>query len=411
MESMEEVMPDTNEQALHYLINDADWDHQDVMDDIARDASRLIGGTPQSCLLIDETYFGKKGSHSAGVARQWNGRLGKTDNCQVGVFSALCRNTYCVPIDCDLYLPQSWIDDTKRLDKAKVPVDKRVFKTKTQLAVEQVDRALSNGVQFSWVAVDGGYGQCPYFHEKMREFGIIYVADVHKNQAVYLEQTRPQARGRKGRLKVEAESVRLDRWLEQSEDIPWEIVSVRDGVKGPIRVRCKRFEAFIWNEPDQSPHVHHVTVLITQMPDGSDTKFAITNADASTPTWQLAYYQRQRFWVEQSFRDGKGEVGLHEYQVRSWHGWHRHMTLCFVALLYMLELKLTTQDDLPLLSAHDARDILAAEFLGICVGVKPHDDLARILEARHRRRHADICNSYARKDLPVPDHYRPKVTK
>ena len=187
--------------------------------------------------------------------------------------------------------------------------------------------------------------------------------------------------------------------------MPWEYVDVRVGTKGPISLRCKRFAAWIWNEKDQRPKARKITVLISQMPDGSDTKYTITNADSDVPTKQLLYQQRQRFWVEQAFKDGKSEVGMQEYQVRSWHGWHRHMTLSSMALLFMAELKCTNQESLPLLSAHDARDILATEFLGICVGAKPPDQLERIIAKRHARRLADIASSYHNSGLDVPGRY------
>lgn len=405
MESMEEALPGTNEQALHYLINDADWDYQDVLSDVAKHANSTLGGSSRSCLLIDETYFAKKGTHSAGVARQWNGRLGKTDNCQVGVFSALCRDNYSVPIDTRLYLPQSWIDSPARLKKAKVPEQYWTFKTKTELAIEQVERALENGIQFAWVGVDGGYGKCPIFHDKMEEFGVCYSADVHKSQKIYLEDPHPQPMGKKKRLKATTKDTRLDKWLEKDNQLSWEHVNVRVGTKGLIALRCKRFSAWMWNEKDQHPKARRITVLISQMPDGSDTKYTITNADSDAPTEQLLYQQRQRFWVEQAFKDGKSEVGMHQYQVRSWHGWHRHMALCSMALLFMAELKCTSQETLPLLSAHDARDILATEFLGICIGAKPPDQLERIIVNRHVRRFADISRSYQKHDLDVPERY------
>ncbi len=408
MESMDEVLEDTNDQALHYLINDADWDHRDVMAEVARDASATLGDEGQTCLLIDETYFAKKGDHSAGVARQWNGRLGKTDNCQVGVFTALCCDNLSIPIDCDLYLPERWTEDPRRMRKAKIPTDHQAFKTKTVLAAEQIKRALANDIRFSWVAVDGGYGKCPQFIDEMAEMGLQFFADVHRTQRVFLDEPHPERIGRKKKLTVQADSVRLDKLLDNSENILWNYVTVRPGTKGPIVVRCKRFDAWIWNEADQRPHARKITVLISQMEDGTDTKFGITNSPAGLPTSSLAYRQRQRFWIEQAFKDGKSEVGLHQYQVRSWHGWHRHMALCMMALLYMMHLKLEARTDLPLLSAHDARNILAREFLQLHIGVVPNggdDLLASIIATRHKKRLADIRNAYAKQGLEVPEHY------
>jgi len=116
MEKMAEVVPDTDEQSLQQFLSDSPWEYQEVMDQVAADANVVLGGK-DSALLLDESSMVKKGEQSVGVARQWCGRLGKVDNCQVGVFAALSKGSEVCLVDAELYLPKSWIEDTERSDK------------------------------------------------------------------------------------------------------------------------------------------------------------------------------------------------------------------------------------------------------------------------------------------------------
>jgi SRSO17 transposase len=136
MERMEERVPESDQQQLNHMLTDSDWDHQAVMDQVALESDRWLGGHPNSCLLIDESGFRQSGKHSVGVARQWCGRWGKVDNCQVGVFAALGRDHRVALVDERLYLPQSWVEDPARCRRAGIAESARVFKTKMQLALE-----------------------------------------------------------------------------------------------------------------------------------------------------------------------------------------------------------------------------------------------------------------------------------
>ena len=128
------------------------------MDKVAMNVNHLIGGTPSSALLLDESAFAKRGNRSVGVACQWNGRLGKRENPQVGVFSALCAGDRVAPIDVRLYLPEEWTSDQKRCRNAKIPEERIEFKTKIELALEMVKHQRSLGTDFNWVGADSLYG-------------------------------------------------------------------------------------------------------------------------------------------------------------------------------------------------------------------------------------------------------------
>jgi SRSO17 transposase len=159
MERMEEVVPDCDYQSLQHFLSNSEWDARAVLDQVAVEADRHLGGSADSCLLIDESSFQKKGEKSVGVARQWCGRLGKVENCQVAVFAALTQGPSSTLIDTRLYLPKAWTDDPKRCRAAGVPKLNIVLKSKADLAFEMVVRARQNGVRFGWVGADGGYGK------------------------------------------------------------------------------------------------------------------------------------------------------------------------------------------------------------------------------------------------------------
>jgi len=187
MERMSEVVPDSSDQSLQHFLSNSNWDERAVLDQVAMEADTLIGGGQNTGLIIDESYFAKKGVKSVGVARQWNGRLGKVDNCQVGVFAALSRGKFATLIDGRLYLPRKWVEDLDRCNASNVPVESQIMKSKSDLALEIVRHNRKLGVSFSWVGMDGGCGKEPAFLRALDDDGETFVADVHKDQLIYLE--------------------------------------------------------------------------------------------------------------------------------------------------------------------------------------------------------------------------------
>jgi len=140
------------------------------MDQVALDADRLLGGSPDTALVIDESGLLKKGKKSVGVARQWCGRLGKVDNCQTGVYASLVLGAQATIIDCRLYLPREWTDDRKRCKFAGAPDDIEL-KSKSQLALDIIRHARSTGIRYAWIGVDGGYGKEPQFLQTLDDEG------------------------------------------------------------------------------------------------------------------------------------------------------------------------------------------------------------------------------------------------
>jgi len=215
------------------------------LDQVAREADRLLGGSESSCLLIDETSFQKKGENSVGVERQWSGRLGKVENCQVAVFAALSQGDSSTLIDTRLYLPMKWIQEPERCLEAGVPESEIVLRSKADLAFEMVVAARQNGVRFHWVGVDGGYGKEPAFLRRLEDHGEVFVADVHKDQQIYPEDPAPcvpEKKGRRGKKptlpQAQSASQRVDAWAAAQRPELWQKVAVRPGTKGEVRVEA-----------------------------------------------------------------------------------------------------------------------------------------------------------------------------
>ena len=188
IERIGEKVDEFDYQSVHNFVSESSWDYRALLSQVARDANSLLGGNAESMLLLDETSFLKKVTHSVGVARQYWGCSGKIENGQVSVLSVLGCCTDATLIDYHLYLPQSWTEDTTRMDRAKVPQDQQVFKTKPELAWEIVELALKDQLEFNWVGMDSLYDSNSKLLEQLEAKGLSYVADVRSNQKFYVKE-------------------------------------------------------------------------------------------------------------------------------------------------------------------------------------------------------------------------------
>jgi SRSO17 transposase len=388
-----EAVPGTDAQALHHFLAHSPWDARAVMDQVAREVGALLGGDQDSCLLLDETCFAKKGKQSVGVARQWFGLQGKTDNCQVAVFAALAHGKSVSLIDTELYLPREWIEDSARCEIAGVPAERQVLKTKPSLALEMVSRARRNGVRFSWVAADGTYGQDRALLRALDDAGETFVVDVHRDQRVFLEN--PRRRGAKKRRTAEraqAQDWRVDEWVTQQPAGAWQEVWIRHSSQGELRVQALRCQ--VWILEAQQSEARCWQLVVTREIGSPDTiKYSLSNAAPKLSLQRLAYMQRQRYWVERAFQEAKNEAGMDEYQARSWQAWNHHMALVMMALLFLLREKHLQKEELPLLSAADVKILLAR--LLPRRDLDPEETIKQI-QLRHRQRQAAIDSAYRR---------------
>ena len=237
MERMADVVAGSQYQRLHHMLSESAWDRAGVLRHLVTDANAHFGrgGT---ALVIDESGFAKKGEHSAGVARQWNGRLGKTDNSQVGVFAAITRGEVAALVDAELYLPESWTSDPDRCESAGIPESAQTFRTKGEMALERVLRVRRNGLLFDWVSFDGGYGQLPWLLNDLDDEREIFLAEVHSDQMIYLSDPAPVIPERTGRGRVPSRRV--------SAATP--LVVTAWAAAQPAKAWCRMNEAARWGE-------------------------------------------------------------------------------------------------------------------------------------------------------------------
>lgn len=395
MERMVEVVPESDHQAIQQFISDSRWDARTVMDQVAQDADELIGDEKNAFLLIDETCFAKKGKKSVGVARQWLGRFGKVDNGQVAVFVALCNGNSVTPTDVRLYLPEKWTDDEERCLAAKIPKEKIVFKTKKELALEMVEHARKLGLRFGCVGADGGYGKELDFCYELEDMEETFMVDVHKDQVIYLENPLPyvptwSGRGRKpSKLKTEVDSIRVDKWALKQRKSRWRKITVRQSTKGPLTYEFLHERIWVWDKAKSTAKHWHL-IIRRDSHTQSDYKYSLSNAPASTSVKRLAFMQSQRYWIERTFEDAKSESGMADYQLRGWVGWHHHMSLVMMAMLFMLTERISNKDEYPLLSCSDIETLLAHFLPRRDITV---DAVLNQLDIRHKQRLAAIESS------------------
>ena len=360
--AISEVVPDTDDRNLEQFITHSKWSGREVLDQVARDADELIGDATEAALIIDESGFAKQGKMSVGASRQYLGRLGKVDNGQVAVFGVLAKGRFATAIDTRLYLPKEWTDDAQRCNKAGIPESERVFKTKSQLALEIVEQATRNGVRFGWVGADAGYGSGPDFLFALDDAGQSFLIDVHKSFVIYEVDPQPtiagpSSNGRKARELLSGQQS-VEAFVESCSTKDWRLYNVRQTTRGSLKLRVLRKSVYVWDK--QREQARRYELLVTENLDGQDRKYSLSNQKPSTSTQRLSWMQRQRYWVERCFEDGKSECGMADYQVRLWNAWHHHMALVMMAMLFMLSERLRMKNQCPLLSCADIERLLAA---------------------------------------------------
>ncbi len=324
--------------SLQKFIGQGCWPDEAVLEALQRHVAEVLGD-PEAVLNVDETGFPKKGTKSVGVKRQYAGCLGRTDNCQLGVFV-----NYCVPaghtlIDRRLFLPEEWASDRPRRQEAGVP-EAVVFRTKPELALEMVAQAEERGLPFRWVTADSVSGDSPTFVQGVRHLGKWYVVDTSADARVWL--TEPEVipagtKGRRGRATTQPRVVtkpeRVDDVVARLPKTAWRRITVAEGSQGP---RVYEYAAlWVWFSEEGLPSGRERLLVRRSLGQKAEVKYHRSNAPAALPLEKLAQVRGQHWSVEQSFEAGKGECGLDEYETRGWVGWHHHTALSVLALWFL----------------------------------------------------------------------------
>lgn len=305
-----EVCGESTPYGFQYLLSRADWDADAVRDELHTYIRQHLGD-PNGVLVLDETGFLKKGRHSAGVARQYSGTVGKVDNCQIGVFLSYASPLGHALLDRELYLPQEWTDDRARCRQAAIPEDRR-FATKPQLAQQMLARAFAAGVPAAWVTGDSVYGDNRQLRRWLEAQPQAYVLAVSGKEYVGLGAQQRQVKALLASLPVEG----------------WTRLSAGDGAKGP------RWYDWRWGSlaDPVDPTWRRWLLVRRSLSAPADLTAYVVFAPQPTMLEDVVRVAGSRWTVESGFEVAKGEVGLDQYEVRTWRGWYRHITLVMWAL-------------------------------------------------------------------------------
>ena len=382
---MAETVSGSRYQRLHHMLSESTWDRRNVRRQLIADANVHFGYA--SALLIDESAFAKKGDLSAGVARQWNGRLGKTDNSQVGVFAAVVRDRVAALVEGELYVPEEWFADPQRGREAGIPEDME-FRTKGEIALDMIHRLRREGLRFAYTVFDAGYGHLPWLLRALDGEGETFLAEVHSDQTIYLSDPAPavperqSARGKApSRLQAQTPPLAGAAWATAQPAARWCRLSVREGEKGEVVADYLKQRVWLWDGVEQRARCWHL--LVRREVDGAKLKFCLSNAKPEASLRRLADMQVARHFVERAFEDAKGACGMADYQVRGWQAWHHHMALVMVALMFLAKERLTHRETADLLSCNDLVDIMRHK---LPRKIETDADLVASIENRHRQR-------------------------
>jgi SRSO17 transposase len=324
---------DQDRRALQNFVGSSPWDHKPLLDELTcQVAARL--GEPDGVLVFDPSGFPKKGQQSVGVERQWCGRSGKVDNCQVGVFLGYVTRREHALVDMRLYMPRSWIKDRSRRKRCGVPKDLR-YRTRHELALEMLDQR-GPRLPHAWIAGDDEMGRSTRFRRALRDRNERYLLAVPSNTIVRdLEAPAPPWRGSGLKPKRPFEQVR--RWTAALAPEDWTTVDVRDGEKGPLVVEVvKRRVETKTDKRRIGPE--EVLVVIRYTDDTSVLKidYYLSNAAPETPLEEFARVAKAEHRIEECLQRAKSEAGLADYEVRTWRGWYHHQTLSLVATWFLV---------------------------------------------------------------------------
>lgn len=327
---------------LQRFLTDSTWDEERMLELHQTRLARLIA-TEDGMITVDSCEIPKKGKESVGVARQYCGNQGKVDNCQSGVFVGYSSSKGYGLIGRRLYMPEVWFSEEykERREKCQVPENLR-FMTKQEIALELIKQVKERGLfTAKWVGCDCTFGSDPKFRDALAAEGYWYFASIRSDTLVWRERPQiglPEYKGRGRRPGKERPLTPPQSVSEVAKDpsIEWQSVILADGAKGPIVADVARVRVVECR--DGLPH-DDIWLFMRKNANG-EIKFAFCNAPENIPFEEMTRASTMRWPVEQCFQEGKGDLGMDHYEVRSWRAWHRHMTYVFLAMLFLLEVRL-----------------------------------------------------------------------
>jgi SRSO17 transposase len=341
-ENIAEAIDGAPVRSLQAFITTGSWDDREVLAEIRRCALNVLADEDAVC-NCDETGFPKKGRKSVGVKRQYSGTLGRTDNCQVAVFTNYSSAKGHTFMDRRLFLPEEWADDQDRRSEAGIPAGV-IFRTKPELALEMVANAIGEKVPFRWVGGDSIYGNSPGFVQGIRDLGKWYVLDTSSEARVWTSEpevipAEKRPRPSRGRPHTQPLVVGTSQPVsEVAAALPasaWRRITVAEGSQGP-RV-YEYAEIWVWFSEEGLPGPRERLLARRSLGQEPELKYHRAYAPASVPLLKLTQVRAARWTIEEDIQSAKGECGLDEYETRGWVGWHHHTALSMLALTFLVQ--------------------------------------------------------------------------
>jgi SRSO17 transposase len=323
---------DHQREPLQQFIGQSPWDH----DAWSAELTRQVGqqrGNPRAVRVFDPSAFPKKGNASVGVQRQWCGRLGKVDNCQVGVYLGYVGGDEHALVDVRLYLPKEWAQDNKRRRQAGVPGGVRL-RTRHEWALEMLEQR-GPLLPHAWISGDDDMGRCWWFRQQLRQRGECYLLAVPSNTSVRdLSAAVPPYSGPGRRRR--APFRRVDHWCAALAETAWQTIEVRKGQKGPIVVQGA-WTLVQARTPGRVSEAAEVLLVFRERQGDGRWKhdYLLSNASLRTPLAEWARVFKAQHRIEECLQRAKGEAGLADYEVRTWRGWYHHQVLALTATWFL----------------------------------------------------------------------------
>lgn len=323
---------DLDRQTIQRFVGEVPWDHAPLLDELVCQVAGDLG-CADAVLVFDPSAFPKKGTASVGVQRQWCGRLGKLENCQVGVYLGYATDTEHVLVDFRLYLPKEWAQDKARRKRCGVPKDMR-YRTRHDLALEMLEHR-GPMLPHGWVAGDDEMGRPAWFRKALTTRNERYLLAVPSNTSIRdLEVQPPPCSGHGRHPKTPFAGVHA--WCEALPPDAWTRSTVRDGEKGPLEVEIvsRRVQSKI----ERRVADFEETLVVVRCWENNTWKhdYYLSNADRATPLSEFARVAKAEHRIEECLKRSKSEAGLGEYQVRNWLGWHHHQALSLIATWFLV---------------------------------------------------------------------------
>lgn len=375
------------EQNIHHFMSNSPWQSAPVMSQIHHDIATLCIDDPieECALILDESGDQKASNKTIGASRQYIGRLGKVDLCQMGVYLAYSSPSVTQLVEGELYLPEKWFTDDYEVKRQLLRLpEERTFQTKSQLGLLQIRRVQENGtLRFSFVSCDGSYGKEPDFLAELRELDLVYMADIPVNRRVYRKKpqmgipARKSNRGRQPscRRSLDVPLQRVDKIARALPNQDWNRLQIRHTDRGYLMADFAALR--VWTQREGEPEIEQWLVLRRELTGRKRLSAALCNAGPETSLLRLARMKCTRFWVEHSIQNSKSEIGMDELCAQNYPAWQHHLTLTLLALYFVEEVRNQWQrkypadplllnsfsvEVLPRLSVANIRTLLRARF-------------------------------------------------